>query len=269
MKVAEKTHWNEEQVNLIKSMYAKGLDETEFETYALLCKNLGLDPIRKQVYAIKRKTKDKHGRETWVMTIQVSIEGYRSIAERTGKYAPGEETVYLYDDQKKLIGARAYVRKMTDDRTWHNVSAEAYLEEYMATYYDLKKKEHVPTQFWSKFPRVMIEKCAEARALRRCFPNELANLYIPEEMDQADSSEVAPKPLVITQDTQETEDPKISEDELKEIRKLVGERFEIVERINQKYGINSILNIKQKDFADIIKGIKAILKIEYGENHAQ
>jgi hypothetical protein len=53
---------------------------------------------------------------------------------------------------------------------------------------------------WKRMPHTMLAKCAEALALRKAFPAQLAGLYAREELDQADveengrSSKRPPKP---------------------------------------------------------------------------
>jgi hypothetical protein len=49
---------------------------------------------------------------------------------------------------------------------------------------------------WDKMPHTMLAKCAEALALRKGFPRQLAGLYAKEELDQAVGLE-APAPIDI------------------------------------------------------------------------
>lgn len=158
-------YWNAEQIKIIKSVIAPGLTNDELAVFAHVCKQVKLDPLAKQIYAIKRGGK---------MTIQTAIDGFRLVAERTGKYAPGEETKFIYNSNNILIGATAYVKKLTPDGSWHSISATAYITEYTTG-----------QGLWKKMPHVMIEKCAESRALRRAFPADLSGLYTEEEMEQA------------------------------------------------------------------------------------
>lgn len=159
--------FTEDQIDLIKKTVCKNSTDNELKLFLYTCKNAGLDPLLKQIYAIKRGN---------AMTIQTSIDGLRSIAERTGRYAPGEEAKYTYDSSNEIVSATVYVKKMTMDGTWHQVASTAFFEEYAQRY------NGKLSQFWGKFPHVMIQKCAEAHALRKAFPFELASLYTTVEM---------------------------------------------------------------------------------------
>lgn len=173
--------------NLIKNMYAKDCSNDEFEVFLFTCKRLGLDPRAKQIYAIKLQGK---------MTFQIGIDGLRLVAERTGKYAPGRETLYAYDKDGKLFSATAYVKKLVCD-TWHEVPATAYMAEYSTG-----------QATWKTKPHIMLGKCAESLALRKAFPMELSGIHSTEEMEQAMQEESSqksvkkmPTTIVVTPDS--------------------------------------------------------------------
>ncbi len=173
--VKSKTCELEEKRELIMSLYCKGLSDPEAEHFFTICKKMDLNPLAKQIYVYKMGGK---------MTIIVSIDGLRLTADRTGSYAPGKETVFMYKKDGSLLAATAYVKKLTKDGQWHEVSAIAFFDEYCAQ------------NLWKKMPHVMLSKCAEAQALRKAFPAELSGVYVKEEMDQAkDDSSITIEPL--------------------------------------------------------------------------
>lgn len=150
--------YNEEQVDIIRNTVAPDLNDNELKLFLTHAQRTGLDPFSRQIYAFKNK-----GR----VSIGAYIDGLRLIADRTEKYAPGKETEYEVDGNGNLIAARAYVQKwMEGPRQFVEVSEVAYMDEF---------GQGGPT--WAKMPRVMLAKCAEARALRRAFPAELSGLY--------------------------------------------------------------------------------------------
>lgn len=60
--------------------------------------------------------------------------------------------------------------------------------------------------------------------------------------------------------------------QLSQIQGIIGPRNEIAYRITKKYGVNTLLQIKQKHFDDIIKGLTLINKTEThtkGATHAE
>jgi len=185
-------HFTPKQIDILKNSICKGVSNEEFEVFLMACQKTQLDPFMRQIYEVKSKQKKADG--TWgeTMTIQTGIDGYRLIAERTERYAPGPEPTYVYDKNGQLISSTSYIKKQTKDGTWHTVSASAYLDEYCQTFIDKQTGEKKPTGMWVNMQRTMLAKCAEAQALRKAFPAEMSGIYTKEEMEQADFQIIDP-----------------------------------------------------------------------------
>lgn len=178
-------NFTDKQIEILKNSICKGISREEFEIFLMACTKTQLDPFMRQIYAVKRKSRKPDGSWGEAMTIQTGIDGYRLIAERTERYAPGPEPTYVYDDQNKLVSATAYIKKQTKDGTWHTVSASAYMDEYCQ-----RKLDGTPSGMWATMQRTMLSKCAESQALRKAFPSEMSGVYTKEEMGQADKISV-------------------------------------------------------------------------------
>jgi phage recombination protein Bet len=169
-------HFDEAQVQLLKNTICKGSTDEELKFFLMACQRTGLDPFAKQIYSVPRGGQ---------RVIQTSVDGYRIIAERTGRYAPGREPTYAYDKNGQLFSATSYVQKQTKDGSWHEVACSAIMAEY-----DGKNN------FWKKMPHLMLAKCAECLCLRKAFPAEMSGTYAEEEMHQAETT-INVKPLDI------------------------------------------------------------------------
>ena len=78
--------FDESKMQLLKDTICKGASEAENELFVDACKRTGLDPFMRQIFAVKRWD-SKLKRDA--MSVQTGIDGYRLIADRSGRYAPG------------------------------------------------------------------------------------------------------------------------------------------------------------------------------------
>lgn len=174
-----------EQVELLKDTIAKGATDDELRLFVEVCRRKNLDPFSKQIHMVKRWDAQLK-RE--VATFQIGIDGFRTLAERTGKFEGYGDTMWCgADGQWRDVwlekNAPAAAKVSTYRAGFRNaITATALYSEYVQT-----NKEGQPNSMWRKMPANQLAKCAEALALRKAFPEELGGLYTNEEMGQADS----------------------------------------------------------------------------------
>ena len=129
------------------------------------------------------------------------VRNLRTTAMRTGQYAGCDDTVFGKDITQKVgdveITFPEYAqvtvyRMIAGQRVPFSGGKVRWLETVATT------KEGSPNSMWKQRPYGQIEKCAEAAALRKAFPEELGNEYAAEEMgNKIDNSRKQEKAEVV------------------------------------------------------------------------
>jgi phage recombination protein Bet len=171
--------------------------------FAATCAAHGLSPYKREIYLVKYGTQYN--------TI-VGIDGLRAKAARTGQFAGKDDAQFnrtadgsyltAYDVLKK--GGKEFPDTCTI--TVYRVIG-AHRVPFTKT---VLWREYAPARLggkWQAMPFNMLEKCAEAAALRMAFADETAGLHIVEEKEAfqdttIQAAEVRPSVTVDTDDLQ-------------------------------------------------------------------
>lgn len=152
-----------------------GTPKPILEVFAITCSQHSLSPFKKEIYLVK------YGQQ--YSTI-VGIDGLRAKASRTGCFAGRDDARFdvqpdgTYKTASQLKTAKAVpssatvtIYKMVAGQRCPFTKTVVFAEYCPAT----------PTNKWLTMPFNMIEKCAEAAAIRMGFADETAGLHIEEE----------------------------------------------------------------------------------------
>ncbi len=185
--LAEGTMFSERQVELIKSQIMPQASDDDLMLFVQVASHRGLDPFMKHIYAVSRRTQVE-GKWVDKWSYQVSIDGLRLIAQRSGRYrgqtpvewcGPDGQWVDVWLKPEPPAAARVGV--------WIEGNQQPLYAVALWSSFVQTNKDGEPTKFWKDMGPHMLGKCAESQALRKAFPEEAGGLYTPEEMAQANN----------------------------------------------------------------------------------
>lgn len=173
-----------EHKQLAKNTIAKDLDDAEFALFLYECNRQGIHPLDRLLIPIKRNDSDLGGKR---LTFVTTVDLFRSRASDSGDYAGNEDPTFEYlEGAKNPQSATAIVWKMVQGQKCPFTATARWAE-----YYPGDKQGFM----WRNKPHVMLGKCAEALALRKAFPKQLAGLFVQEEMERPDDVEPEREPI--------------------------------------------------------------------------
>lgn len=159
------------------------------------CKARNLDPFKRPVHIVPMWDSKSGG---YVETVWPGIAELRTTAFRTGQYGGCDEATFGPEVTKTFTGKvktkAGYEQKETTVTfpewcriTVYRIKGGQHLRfvgpkvKWMESYATIGASD-LPNDMWASRPEGQLEKCAEAAALRKAFPEEIGNELTAEEM---------------------------------------------------------------------------------------
>lgn len=195
-----KADFTKEQLQVIEAQFfPAGATKAEQQYCFSVAKELGLNPILREIHFVPRRAKvgDK-----WVNKVEPMIarDGFLSIAHRSGQLA-GIETVAAVRDIPQLEGGKWVVKQqlVAVCSVWRKDSSKPFVAEVHYNEYAQCTADGAPTKFWAEKPATMLKKVAESQALRKAF--NVNGVYCVEELGagyETDSGEIVSEAEVVS-----------------------------------------------------------------------
>ena len=227
--------------------------DQEVVMFIKLCQSQGLNPFLREAYLIKYSDKAPAttvvGKDAFTRRASEMKEckgwkaGVCCMNQKTGAYVEREGTVVLPNE--KLVGGWCEV-KMT--RWEEPFKQTAMLDEY-----------HQHNSMWNSKPATMIRKVAIVQALREAFPAQFQGMYDSSEIDT--NGELPETVIDVTPKAEPEDQSKLPIDgaKKKELAELMGddeEKIDIAKKIVAGYGYESMKDILNGDYEDIMDTLR-------------
>lgn len=174
---------DQRRLDLLKMNYAREASNIEFELFIAHCKKFNLAPEAGQIFCVPRFVKGG-GK---VFTTQLSLQGLRTVAVRTGQFQGITGPYFLDDDGKWYdfwikdyppLGAKAFAMRLGFLKPQpHFVRFDSYCA---------RDRNGKLLAMWAKMPEHMIGKCAIAGAIRGAFPDYFSGISVGGDIETAE-----------------------------------------------------------------------------------
>lgn len=176
-----KIDFDKDQLAVIEAQFFPAGATKAEQTYCFsVAKELGLNPITKEIHFVPRRSKvgDK-----WINKVEpmVGRDGFLSIAHRSAQLG-GIETSCSIKDVPQLENGKWVVKPelVAECTVWRKDSSKPFTGQVAYSEYCQRTADGKPTKFWAEKPETMLKKVAESQVLRKAF--NIHGVYCPEEM---------------------------------------------------------------------------------------
>ena len=154
--------YTDDDLMLIRNIAAKNCTEPEFKLLMYMARTYGLDPLVKQIWAVKRQYDQP-------ALIFAGRDGFLALAHRSGHFDGMQSGVNYEGEGKDKKPVSAWCEIWRNDMH-HSFKSEVPFSEYNTGF-----------SVWKTNPSAMILKVAEAVCLRKAF--SIDGIYSPEEIN--------------------------------------------------------------------------------------
>lgn len=176
------TEMSDEQKALLKQACSSAqLNDSQFALLVEVARRSGLDPFRRHIYGLIFAGK---------FTLLTGIDGFRAVARRNG-LAGIDDAQHTYDEKNTESQAFPKTSTITVYRRGPGGEREPYTATARWSEYRRTKADGSLMPNWRSMPHIMLDKCAEALALRKAFTESLGGIYERAEFGDADGDAVA------------------------------------------------------------------------------
>jgi phage recombination protein Bet len=151
----------------LRNSFYPGASDASIDMVLIYCQAGGFDPMTKPVHIVPMWDKNTKAMRDTVMP---GIGLYRIIADRTGKYAGQDDAEFGPEMESWGIKFPQWCKV-----TLYKISPVGRVPYsakvfWLESYATANKDVDTPNSMWRKRPYGQLEKCAEAAALRKAFP---------------------------------------------------------------------------------------------------
>lgn len=170
------------QWTAIKNSLYPGSRDESIAAVLDYCTARGLDVFKRPCHIVPMKVKDPlTGAEVWRDVVMPGIYELRTTAMRTGEYVGQDPPVHGPETQHKGVTAPEW----SEVTVWRLIKGEPRRFTHRARFAEecATKSDGSINAMWTKRPVGQLDKCAEAGALRKAFPEDLGGMMSAEEVD--------------------------------------------------------------------------------------